>query len=1217
MIIRITSGDSGFSEYIRYGRKTGEPLLRHERDVVIPLFGDLDTFEKVENFEHENCNYKGGNYRHISISFSKEDIAWLDRMPPSQRIDVYQEIIKKILDFYCPGYSQDELVVYSEVHRPRTKINSEGKEKYEHIHLGVNMYSPLLGKQIAFREFNMGTDARFQEYLNRYFGFTDPKTRPRPYVPDPDKIKRPEIAAMFRGVETEEDIFAVCEAIGCTDIRMVETKKNRYVSMKFNGLTYNLRGKDFHDCELVTNPTKAKFVKAEMTMDELTEWVQKATESRTKINLKKKAQGQKKELKELTDETISPKKWRSKADKDIDKVVNAANKLETQQRRERQKFREYKALEAAKMDRELTKQEKGFLFGNVSDIPFDSFKEYAIAQGRWNPDVISEFNPVNKKVKIHSPSTGKTFEVGMAKFVTDPKFCGFTQTETIDKIIPKLCGYRYEPQTIDRSDRSYIYQTMEDGKVQKQLSQDGKKYFAKLNAISPVEFLKYCKDNNLCPPQNQYSIDPDTLKIRCVFPNGKVSLVSNFDFLTKTNHCGLSAQERDKLIEKFYEKELQKQATLEFPMKFSSKVADLFKETATGAIDLCGGYFWNEAGLGVVNDILNYMKKTIYSATKYRPLNQYELDQKRKERLAAKKEKDINDLRNPDALPDESALPKYLQKGSEGEKILTQMGYRDGDHAEEFSNAMIFDIDNAAKDQAKVGKALSMDEAFQKLKASGFAGFTLTTKSFGITKLESVSEKDIPQENRHLFQTTEEFEKAHPDIKIPQDKREGFLHMNNSADRFRLVVCGQESVQFDEKFKDTDKQKSFVRECYRRLREKVANMLGIDQFVDTATNDLARCYKPSGDNAIARINVDEHSKYLDLNKIRQDIEPQVVQDMDKTEREALEDRMFKLPEKIKTQNKEFKPLKKEYLITIDFPKIYSEVKAIDVLEAFNQQYTYRPDKGKMVIDVGDHRFSCLPGKDREMIHDFKTGHDIDVVELMKLFSNKSNIKDVIDDFSSRHTGSILSYTTKNLKPVQDSIDVEIRANGSKSNLQRSIADKFGLRKDQIQIKNDQILVGKHAFTFQEMNLTQQQIQRLNSLPLITQNPMSRQQQPAPQQQPQQATQQQAPKPQQQQPAPAPQQTQSQVSAWGAFLNQGQAAQVAQKTQALLQKRDRLAERGLPRLERLKLIAERKAEHDKKMKPIFAKKAKEKLQKQPQTEQEKQLQKDLKQRGIEI
>lgn len=1192
MIIRITSGDSGFSEYIRYGRKKGEPLLRHERDVVIPLFGDLDTFEKVENFEHENCNYKGGNYRHISVSFSKEDLAWLDRMPPNQRIDAYQEIIKQILDFYCPGYSQDELVVYSEAHRPRTKINSEGKEKYEHIHLGVNMYSPKLGKQIAFREFNMGTDARFQEYLNKFFGFTDPKTRPRPYIPDPEKVKCPEIAAMFRGVETEEDIFAVCEAIGCTDIRMVETKKNRYVSMKFNGLAYNLRGKDFHDCELVTNPTKAKFVKAEMTMDELQDWVKKATESRTKINLKKKAQGQKKEIK---DETLSPQKWRSKADKDVDKLVNAANKLEAQQRRERQKFREFKSLEAAKNDRELTKQEQGFLFNNVKEIPFDEFKEYAIVQGRWNPDVISEFNPVNKKVKIHNPQTGKTFEVGMAKFVTDPKFCGFTQTEVIDKIIPKLCGYRYEPQVIDRSDRSYIYQTLEDGKVQKQLSQDGKKYFAKLNSISPIEFLKYCKDNNLCPPQNQYSIDPDTLKIRCVFPNGKVSLVSNFDFLTKTNHCGLSAQERDKLIEQFYEKELKKQSTLEFPMKFSSKAADLFKETAAGVVDLCGGYFWNQAGIGVVNDILNVMKKTIYSAAKYRPLNEFELNKKRQEKLAAKKEADIEKLRDPDNLP------QYLKEGSEGEKILTTMGYRDGDHAEEFSNALIFDIDNAAKDQAKVGKALSMDEAFQKLKESGFAGFTLTTKSFGITKLESVSEKDILPENRHLFLTTEEFEKAHPDIKIPDDKRQGFLHMNNSADRFRLVVCGQESVKFEDKFEDKDKQKSFVRECYRRLREKVANMLGIDQFVDTATNDLARCYKPSGDNAIARINVDEHSKYLDLKQIQQDIEPQVVQDMDRKERQDLEDKMFKMPERLHTRDKDFKPLRKEYLNTIDFPKIYSEVKAIDVLNAYNQQYTHRPDKGKSVIDVGDHRFSCLPGKDREIIHDFKTGHDIDVVELMKRFSNKTSIKDVIDDFSTRHTGSILSYTTKNLKPVQDAIDVEIRSSGSISNLKRSIAGKFGFNADQIQVKEDRILIGKNSFTYQEMGLTQQQIQRLNSLPLITQNPMSRQQ-PQAQQQPQQATQ------------------QPQASGFSSFLGQQQAQQVAQKTQALLQKRDRLLERGLPRAQREQLVAARKAAHDKKMAPIFAAQAKKKLQKQasqPQTKQQEQLQKDFKARGIEI
>lgn len=1191
MIFRITGAFYGFSNYIRHGHKTGEPLSRHERDVVVPLYGSLDTFEQVEEFEHKYCNYKGGNYRHITISLSREDVAMLEQLDDKEREKKYREMVQKVLSFYLPGYDENDFVAYAELHRPRTKTDSKGKLKLEHIHIGVNMYSPQLEKQLAFREFNLGRDAKFQKYMNMYFGMTDPKTRPQIKIEDPSLIDRAALARMFQGVESDEDILAICEAIGVTDLRLVETNKNRYYSIEFNGFTTNLRGKNFRDCEKITNPTKEPYIPKNETLEELEDWVNKATNFRSGINQKKKAQGLPKEKKT---KFVSPMQWREKADKNIDRQ---AQKQANEERKERQKFREFKALEAAKNDRELTQQEKGFLFGNIKDIPFDKFKEFAIEQGRWNADVISEFNPVNKKVKIHNPQTNKTFEVGMAKFVTDPKFCGFTQTETIDKIIPKLCGYKYEPQTIDRSDRSYIYQTLEDGKVQKQLTQDGKKYFAKLNSISPVEFLKYCKDNNLCPPQNQYSIDPDTLKIRCVFPNGKVSLVSNFDFLTKTNHCGLSASERDKLIEKFYEKELKKQSTLEFPMKFSSKAADLFKETAAGVVDLCGGYFWNQAGLGVVNDILNVMKKTIYSAAKYRPMNEFELNKKRQEKLAAKKEKDINNLRDPDNLP------QYLKEGSEGEKILTTMGYRDGDHAEEFSNAMIFDIDNAAKDQAKVGKALSMDEAFQKLKQSGFAGFTLTTKSFGINKLESVSEKDIPQENRHLFLTTEEFEKAHPDIKIPQDKREGFLHMNNSADRFRLVVCGQESVKFDKKFEDQNKQKSFVRECYRRLREKVANMLGIDQFVDVATNDLARCYKPSGDNAIARINVEQDSKYLDLKQLQQDIEPQVSLEMKEKERQDVERKMFSaMPERPHTKNKEFTPIKREYLITIDFDKVFSEVRAIDVLSAYNQQYTLRPDKGKEVYAIGDHLFSVMQGNNKaNMIHDFKTGKTIDVVELMKLFSRKTSIKDVIDEFSHLHTGSILSYTTKNFKPVQDAIDVEIRSSGSISNLKRSIAGKFGFDSDKIQVKNDRILIGQNAFTFQEMGLTQQQIQRLNSLPLITQNPM-RQQQPQAQQQPQQATQ------------------QPQTSGFSSFLGQQQAQQVAQKTQSLLQKQDRLKERGLPKAQRLQLVMDRKKEHDKKMAPIFAAQAKKKLQKQanqPQNKQQENLQKELKSRGIEI
>ena len=323
-----------------------------------------------------------------------------------------------------------------------------------------------------------------------------------------------------------------------------------------------------------------------------------------------------------------------------------------------------------------------------------------------------------------------------------------------------------------------------------------------------------------------------------------------------------------------------------------------------------------------------------------------------------------------------------------------------------------------------------------------------------------------------------------------------------------------------------------------------------------------------------------------------------------------------MPERPLSKNKEFAPTRREYLTTIDFDKVFNEVRAIDVLSAYNQPYTLRPDKGKEVYDIGDHLFSVMQGNNKaNMIHDFKTGKTIDVIELMKLFSRKTSIKDVIDEFSHLHTGTTLTYSTKNLRPVQDAIDVEIRSSGSISNLKRSIAGKFGFDSDKIQVKNDRILIGQNAFTFQEMNLSQQQIQRLQALPLITQNPM-RQQQPQPQQQQQQ----QASQPQNKQPAPAPQQTQPQVSAWGAFLNQGQAAQVAAKTQALLQKQDRLKERGLPKAKRLQLVMDRKKEHDKKMAPIFAAQAKKKLQKQaqqPQNKQQEQLQKDLKQRGIEI
>lgn len=309
MMIRISGASEGLAEYLRNGVKKGEPLKRLERDIPIPLLGSLDAFETCEKYAKDRVDYAGGNYRHITFSFSSRDMEKINVMSEEERIAFYQQIIQDFINFYMPGYEPEEYVAYGEAHRPLTKTEAKrkyfieeeqknwevrhpgkhmailmDKEKLEHIHLGVMTYSPLLDKQIRFRQSNIFVDEMFQRYINEKYGLDNPQNF---LQIKKERLERKDLSELFANVKSEDDILRICKEYGF-EPRLVETKKNRYYSIEYKKQTFNLRGQFFEACEAVTNPNFDRKRSKTMSFEELEAWVKEQTEIKRKDNIKRK-----------------------------------------------------------------------------------------------------------------------------------------------------------------------------------------------------------------------------------------------------------------------------------------------------------------------------------------------------------------------------------------------------------------------------------------------------------------------------------------------------------------------------------------------------------------------------------------------------------------------------------------------------------------------------------------------------------------------------------------------------------------------------------------------------------------------------------------------------------------------------------------------------------------------------------------------------------------
>lgn len=179
MIVRVRRAKSGLSKYLRDGKKAGSIYNRDDKDIVIPILGSLDDFERAENYCVQNKNW-ADNYMHITFSFSDNDWAKIESLPTKdEQNGLMQELVKDYIKHHFSGYDiSNEVIAYSELHYPKLKVDEYGNKRYPHIHLGISFLNPLSDTKLRnLFATNSFCDEAMVRKSNFKFGFEQTKKR--------------------------------------------------------------------------------------------------------------------------------------------------------------------------------------------------------------------------------------------------------------------------------------------------------------------------------------------------------------------------------------------------------------------------------------------------------------------------------------------------------------------------------------------------------------------------------------------------------------------------------------------------------------------------------------------------------------------------------------------------------------------------------------------------------------------------------------------------------------------------------------------------------------------------------------------------------------------------------------------------------------------------------------------------------------------------------
>ena len=327
MIVRVKRAKSGLSQYIRDGKKADSIYNRDDKDIVTPIWGNLDAFEKAENYCVENKNWSE-NYMHITFGFSDNDWIKIESLPTKNEQNVLmQELVLDYIKHHFSGYDIDnEIISYAELHYPKIKYDEYGNKRYPHIHLGISFLNSLSDTKLR----NLFANNSFYDELmvrktNFKFGFEQIKKREvrvKNFDSQVGRDRNEWIELLDDLNDRKELVYFLENQINFQegiDYRVVDTKNNNYV--KLIGKSYktdksgkktiqdiNLQGRGLERFVDVNFDAKNHKKLEDMTQEELQEILNEVYEKRVEEIFKRRSKKATEDLEKIYEEDKELKK---------------------------------------------------------------------------------------------------------------------------------------------------------------------------------------------------------------------------------------------------------------------------------------------------------------------------------------------------------------------------------------------------------------------------------------------------------------------------------------------------------------------------------------------------------------------------------------------------------------------------------------------------------------------------------------------------------------------------------------------------------------------------------------------------------------------------------------------------------------------------------------------------------------------------------------------
>ena len=327
MIVRVKRAKSGLSQYLRDGKKADSIYNRDDKDIVTPIWGNLDAFEKAENYCVENKNWSE-NYMHITFGFSDNDWIKIESLPTKNEQNVLmQELVLDYIKHHFSGYDIDnEIISYAELHYPKIKYDEYGNKRYPHIHLGISFLNSLSDTKLR----NLFANNSFYDELmvrktNFKFGFEQIKKREvrvKNFDSQVGRDRNEWIELLDDLNDREELVYFLENQMNFQegiDYKSVDTKNNNYIKLinksyktdksgKKIVQDINLQGNGFERFVDINLDAKNNKKLEDMTQEELEEILNEIYEKRVEEIFKRRSKRATEDLKNFYEEDKKLKK---------------------------------------------------------------------------------------------------------------------------------------------------------------------------------------------------------------------------------------------------------------------------------------------------------------------------------------------------------------------------------------------------------------------------------------------------------------------------------------------------------------------------------------------------------------------------------------------------------------------------------------------------------------------------------------------------------------------------------------------------------------------------------------------------------------------------------------------------------------------------------------------------------------------------------------------